>query len=152
MYVEISPRRITAVPRHPEPLEITISNTSDVIGGYTLRFLGADPSWIEVEESDISLFPDETRTITAMITVPDGMIAGDRRITVQVRELTPPEATSVEEVVLVVPEARSVQMRVDPMALTAGKVGHFGLLVDNTGNTSVRGRLTGTDAEGKVQF
>ncbi|GAA1762223.1 hypothetical protein GCM10009795_005870 [Nocardioides hankookensis] len=152
MYVELSQRRIIAVPRRPEPIEITISNTSDVIGGYTLRFLGADPSWIEVDETEISLFPDETRTITAMITVPDGMVAGDRRITVQVRELTPPEATSVEEVVLVVPEARSVQMRVDPMALTAGKVGRFGLLVDNTGNTTVSGRLTGTDAEGKVQF
>ncbi|GAA4711878.1 carboxypeptidase regulatory-like domain-containing protein [Nocardioides conyzicola] len=152
MYVELSQRRIIAVPNRPEPLEITISNTSDVIGGYTLRFLGADPSWIQLEESDISLFPDETRTITAQITVPDGMVAGDRRITVQVRELTPPEATSIEEVVLVVPEARSVQMRVDPMALSAGKVGRFGLLVDNTGNTTVRSRLTGTDAEGQVRF
>jgi type II secretory pathway pseudopilin PulG len=152
MYVELNQRRIVAVPRRPEPLEITISNTSDVIGGYTLRFLGADPSWIEVDETEISLFPDETRTITALITVPEGMIAGDRRITVQVRELTPPEATSVEEVVLVVPEARSVQMRVDPMALQAGKVGRFGLLVDNTGNTPVQSRLTGTDAEGKVRF
>jgi len=152
MYVELSQRRIVAVPRRAEPLEITISNTSDVIAGYTLRFLGADPSWVEVEESDISLFPDETRTITALITVPEGMVAGDRRITVQVRELTPPEATSVEEVVLVVPEARAVQMRVDPMMLTAGKIGRFGLLVDNTGNTTVRSRLTGTDAEGKVRF
>jgi 5-hydroxyisourate hydrolase-like protein (transthyretin family) len=152
MYVELNQRRIVAVPRRPETLEITISNTSDVIGGYTLRFLGADPSWIQVEESDISLFPDETRTITALITVPDGMVAGDRRITVQVRELTPPEATSIEEVVLVVPESRAVQMRVDPMALTAGKIGRFGLLVDNTGNTTVQSRLTGTDAEGKVRF
>ncbi|WP_028644994.1 carboxypeptidase-like regulatory domain-containing protein [Nocardioides sp. URHA0020] len=152
MYVELSQRRIVAVPQRPEPLEITISNTSDVIGGYTLRFLGADPSWIEVEESDISLFPDETRTITALITVPEGMTAGDRRITVQVRELTPPEATSIEEVVLVVPEARSVQMRVDPMSLQAGKIGRFGLLVDNTGNTTIHSRLTGTDAEGKVRF
>ncbi len=152
MYVELNQRRIVAVPRRAEPLEITISNTSDVIGGYTLRFLGADPSWIEIEESEISLFPNETRTITALITVPEGMVAGDRRITVQVRELTPPEATSVEEVVLVVPEARAVQMRVDPMTLTAGKVGRFGLLVDNTGNTTVHSRLTGTDAEGKVRF
>jgi type II secretory pathway pseudopilin PulG len=152
MYVELNQRRIIAMPRRPEPLEITISNTSDVIGGYTLRFLGADPSWIQVDETEISLFPDETRTITALITVPEGMVAGDRRITVQVRELTPPEATSVEEVVLVVPEARSVQMRVDPMALQAGKVGRFGLLVDNTGNTTVHSRLTGTDAEGKVRF
>lgn len=152
MYVELSQRRIVAVPNRPEPLSITISNTSDVIGGYTLRFLGADPSWIEVEETDISLFPDETRTITAQITVPDGMVAGDRRITVQVRELTPPEATSIEEVVLVVPESRSVQMRVDPMSQSAGKQARFGLLVDNTGNTTVHSRLTGTDAEGKVRF
>lgn len=152
MYVELSERRIVAVPGHAQELQITISNTGEVIGGYTLRFLGADPSWVELPESEISLFPDETRTITARVTVPVGMVAGDRRIAIQVRELTPPESTSIEEVVLVVPEARSVEMRVDPISQTAGSKARFGLLVGNTGNSQIHSRLTGTDPEGQVQF
>ena len=121
MYVELSPRRVTAVPGQPQTLAITISNTSEVISGYALRFLGADPTWVTLDESEVSLFPEETRTLVAIVQVPAGMLAGERRIAVQVRELTPPESTSIEEVVLVVPEARSVQMRTDPMTQTAGK-------------------------------
>lgn len=152
MYVELSERRLVAIPGHPQELQITISNTGEVIGGYTLRFLGADPSWVELADSEISLFPDETRAVTARVTVPVGMVAGDRRIAVQVRELTPPESTSIEEVVLVVPEARSVEMRVDPISQTAGSRARFGLLVGNTGNSPVHSRLTGTDPEGQVRF
>lgn len=152
MYVEISPRRLDAVPNHPHALSITISNTSEVISGYALRFLGADPSWITIEDTEVSLFPEETRTITAELRVPPGMIAGERRISVQVRELTPPEATHIEEIVLVVPESRSVLMRADPMTMMAGKQARFGLLVDNTGNSPIRSRLTGIDAERKVKF
>ena len=121
MYVEISPRRLDVVPGQPQTLAITISNTGEVISGYALRFLGADPTWVHLEDADVSLFPDETRTVTAVLTVPPGMVAGDRRIAVQVRELTPPESTVIEDVVLVVPEARAVQMRMDPMSKTAGK-------------------------------
>lgn len=152
MYVEISPRRLDAVPHQPQALSITISNTSEVISGYALRFLGADPSWITVEDTEISLFPEETRTVVAELRVPAGMVAGERRISVQVRELTPPEATHIEEVVLVVPESRSVHLRADPMTITAGKQARFGLLVDNAGNSPIRGRLTGTDPERQVRF
>lgn len=152
MYVELSPRRLIAVPGQSQTLTITISNTSEVISGYALRFLGADPSWVTLEESEVSLFPEETRTIEVGLEVPPGMLAGERRIAVQVRELTPPEATAIEEVVLEVPEARSVQMRTDPITQTVGKKARFGLLVDNTGNTPIHSRLTGTDAEGKVAF
>ena len=152
MYVEISPRRLDAVPAQPQALSITISNTSDVISGYSLRFLGADPSWITIADTEVSLFPDETRTITAELRVPHGMIAGERRISVQVRELTPPESTHIEEIVLVVPESRSVVMRPDPMTAMAGRQARFGLLIDNTGNSPIRSRLTGTDPERQVRF
>lgn len=152
MYVEISPRRLDAVPQQPQTLSITISNTSEVISGYTLRFLGADPSWITIEDTEISLFPEETRTIEAELRVPPGMIAGERRISVQVRELTPPEATHIEEIVLVVPESRSVHLRADPMTATAGKQARYGILVDNTGNSPIHSRLTGTDPERQVRF
>ncbi len=152
MRVEISPSRLVATPGQPQPLVITISNTDDVIGGYALRILGADPSWVKLEESEVSLFPEETGVFTAEVTVPHGMEAGERRIAVQVRELTADESTSVTEVVLKVPEERDVRVRLDPLTQTAGKQARFGLLIDNSGNTTIRSRLTGTDAERKVAF
>jgi hypothetical protein len=154
MIVDVFPRRLEATPGTPQQLTVTVSNTGDVIGGYAVRFLGADPGWVtsDAEDGRFSLFPDETRTLTVSVTVPPGIAAGERRMAVQVRELTPPEGSSIEEIVLVVPEAPSVTVRADPMMVTGGKSARFSVIVDNSGNTTASGRLAGTDPEGKVRF
>ena len=88
--------------------------------------------------------PDETRTLRAVVTAPEGISGGTRRIAVQVRELTPPQASTISEIDLTVPPASSVQMRVDPLAVTGGKSATFSVLVENDGNTIVTGRSTAT--------
>jgi len=150
--VDVSPREIEVRPEIPVDLAITIANTSTVIGGYVIRVLGADPSWIALEDERVSLFPDETRTVHATITVPRGLSAGVRRIAVQVRELTPPHANTVDDIDLFVPEREAVAFRLDPLAVTAGRKGTYSVLVENTGNTLLRARPAGDDPEGKVEF
>jgi hypothetical protein len=152
MRVSVSPDRLEVTAGAPHPVAITISNPGSVIGGYAVRILGADPAWVELEDDRISLFPDESRTITATITVPPGLVAGERRMAVQVRELTPPESSAVEEIVLVVPEAASTMARVDPVTQTTGRTGRFSLLLDNNGNTPARGWLAGDDGEGRLRY
>ncbi|UMG91032.1 hypothetical protein [Nocardioides sp. TF02-7] len=152
MRVTVSPERLEASPRAPQPVAITITNVGSVIGGYQVRLLGADPTWVELDDERISLFPDESRTLTATITLPEGLAAGERRMAVQVRELTPPERSTVEELVLVVPEAPSTQVRVDPPTQSVGRTGRFSLLIDNNGNTPARGWLAGDDAERKLRY
>ncbi|MEO9139102.1 MAG: carboxypeptidase regulatory-like domain-containing protein [Jatrophihabitans sp.] len=152
MRVLVTPQQTAVTPGQAQPIAITITNTSTVIGGYSVRLLGADPGWVNFDADQISLFPDETRTVIANVTAPRGIPAGDRRIAVQVRELTPPEASSITEVTLVVPATKSVQVRADPLAVTAGKRASFNLIVENTGNTVIAAELAGDDAEGQVQF
>ncbi|HET8718654.1 MAG TPA: carboxypeptidase-like regulatory domain-containing protein [Nocardioidaceae bacterium] len=152
MRVEITPRRVDVIPGQPTFFSLTITNTSDVIGGFTVRALGVDPSWVSLEEPEVSLFPTESRVVTATVTVPEGIPAGTRRLAFQVRELTPPEDSSVTEIDLVVPAAPSVHTRVDPLAVHAGKTGALNLVVTNTGNTQLTRELRGDDAEGKVKF
>ncbi len=151
MRVSLSPERLDVIPGIPQQLSITITNPGTVIGGYTVRVLGADPSWVEVEEQRVSLFPDETRVVTATVTVPAGLAAGERRMAVQVRELTPPERSVVEELVLVVPEAPNSRVRLDPLSLTMGRTGRFSLLIENAGNTPVVGWLAADDSENKLK-
>ena len=152
MRIDVSPRQVSVTPGMPQRLAITIVNTETVIGGYAIRILGADPGWVDLEDDTISLFPDDTRTLTATIEVPRGIPAGNRRIAVQIRELTPPQASSVVEVDLTVPAEPRVQLRVDPLAVTAGKRASFSVLVENVGNTLVKGYLAGDDPENQVQF
>src|SRR6266550_538588 len=152
MRVDVSPRRADVTPGQPLVVTVTITNTGLVIGGYVVRMLGADPGWVALDTDQVSLFPDETRTVTATVTVPAGIPAGTRRIAVQVRELTPPESSTVAELDLTVPAAPSVQVRLDPLAVTAGRRATLSLVVENTGNTPVSRRFEGDDPEGKVEF
>src|SRR6185437_17070119 len=55
---------------------ITVHNTGTLIGGYQLRVLGADPSWVTLQTDSLSLFPDESQTVTATVAVPAGVAAG----------------------------------------------------------------------------
>jgi hypothetical protein len=152
MRVDVTPLTAEVVPGQPLFLTVMITNTSTVIGGYLVRLLGADPGWVEFDGEQVSLFPEEVRVLTVSITPPKGIPAGVRRIAVQVRELTPPEDSTITEVDLTVPAAKSLQVRADPLAVTAGKRAGFSIIAENTGNTMIAGRLAGDDPEGKVKF
>jgi hypothetical protein len=152
MRVEITPRQATVKPGSPLPITVTITNTGQVIGGYAIRVLGADPGWVQLPADRLSLFPGTSQPVTLLVTVPEGIAAGDRRIAVQVRELTEPNAHAVEEIDLQVPAAPSVQLRLDPVTSYGGRHASFGAVVENKGNTPMSGRLGGSDAEDKIRF
>ncbi len=152
MRVDVSPRQIDLTPGSAQTVAITIVNTETIIAGFAVRILGADPSWVEFPGEQLSLFPDETRTVPVVINPPKGLPAGSRRLAVQVRELTPPHRTVISEIDLVVPPMPMTQVRVDPMVVTAGKRATYSILVENVGNTELRGYLAGDDPENQVRF
>jgi len=152
MRLSVSPTRVELDQSQSFTLAITVTNTGTVIGGYHLRILGADPSWVRLDAENLSLFPESTETVLARIEIPPGVGAGDRRIAVQVREVTPPQAVAVAEVELTVPGRESVRMSLSPMSVTCGKKGRFSVVAENTGNTPVSVAPIGTDPEAKIGF
>ncbi|MDQ1705619.1 MAG: hypothetical protein QOF18_1985 [Frankiaceae bacterium] len=152
MRVEVSPNRAVASGRTPIVFRVTITNTTEVIGGYVLRVLGLDPAWVHTDQPQLSLFPAMSGVVTVTVTPPVGLPAGDQRFAIQVRELTPPYTTSINDVDLEIPAAPSVSLSIDPRTVTAGKTGAFGLLVENAGNTRLIGRLIGADEEDKIAY
>jgi 5-hydroxyisourate hydrolase-like protein (transthyretin family) len=141
-----------ANPANTVEVLITVHNTGTLIGGYQVRVLGADPSWVALQTDSLSLFPDESQTVTATIAVPDGVAAGERRMAVQVRELTPPFAISINELELLVPAAEELGVQLTPMTVIGGGHGMFGVLLHNTGNTTITTELAGRDAEDVMWF
>jgi Carboxypeptidase regulatory-like domain len=152
MRVDVQPRSSLIQPGRALPITVTVTNTGDLIGGYTVRVLGADPSWVRLDTERLSLFPGTSQTVLVQLIIPDGLAAGERRISVQVRELTPPNAIAVEEVELQVPAAPSVQLQLDPVTAYGGRRASFGAVISNRGNTVLTGRLGGADAEEKLRF
>jgi 5-hydroxyisourate hydrolase-like protein (transthyretin family) len=150
--VNVTPQRVELLDNAPFTVAITVTNTGDLIGGYHLRILGADPSWVRLETENLSLFPDTSQTVTATITIPRGLGAGDRRIAVQVREITPPQAISVTEIDILVPARQALRMSLSPMTVICGATGRFGIVLENTGNTTVTAAPIGLDPEEKIEF
>jgi 5-hydroxyisourate hydrolase-like protein (transthyretin family) len=152
MRVFITPDRVELGEGNEVELHVTVHNTGTLIGGYHLRVLGADPTWVRLEAENLSLFPDTSQTVRAVVTLPPGVAAGERRMAVQVRELTPPQAISIAEVEVMVPAAEALRVTLSPMTVIGGRSGSFGVVLENTGNTAVTAELAGTDAEDVMQF
>jgi hypothetical protein len=150
--VQVTPERVELTEDNAVEVFVTVHNTGDLIGGYHLRVLGADPTWVTLETENLSLFPDASETVRALVRIPHGVAAGERRIAVQVRELTPPQAISIAEIELVVPPQQALRLTLTPMTVIAGRAGTFGVIVENTGNTTVVAPLAGTDAEDVMRF
>jgi hypothetical protein len=152
MRVDLAPRSSVIEPGRTLPVTVLVTNTGELIGGYTLRVLGADPSWVRLDTDQLSLFPGTSQSVLINLTIPEGIAAGDRRIAIQVRELTPPYANAVEEIELHVPAAPAVHLQLDPVTVYGGRRASFGAVIENKGNTTVSGRLGGADAEDKLRF
>ncbi|WP_116948351.1 carboxypeptidase regulatory-like domain-containing protein [Jiangella endophytica] len=150
--------RVTAAPQvleatgGPATVRVEITNTGEIISGYQVRVLGADPAWVTVDDATPTLFPGSSVVVTVTLTPPPDLPAGERRLAVQVRETTPPHHATVAELELRVAAAPGTTVTLDPAAVTAGRRASFGVTVRNTGNTTVEGAFAGTDPEDRIGF
>ncbi|GGL16280.1 hypothetical protein GCM10009774_03380 [Cellulomonas gelida] len=150
--LDIDPRRLVVQPGAPATFVATVTNTSALIAGYSVRVLGADPSWVRLDEPELRLFPDETSAVVVTLTLPEGVPAGERRVALQVRDLADDGAIAVQDVVLDVPPAPRTSLKLDPPTVTAGAAAVFSVLVHNEGNTQQVGRVVARDPEAATAF
>ena len=152
MRLSVEPRRAVATPGTPTTLGVVVTNGSDVISGYVLRVLGADPSWVEIEDPSPRLFPGESVSVAIVLTLPEGIPAGERRVSVQVRDVTDQAAIAIEDVTIEVPALARTTVSLEPATVTAGKVAAFAAVVRNDGNTVQHARLVARDPEAATTY
>ena len=152
MRLSVEPRRVAAVAGTPTTLGVVITNASEVISGYVLRVLGADPSWVQIEDPSPRLFPGESVSVGITLTLPEGIPAGERRVSIQVRDVTDEGAIAIEDVMIDVPALPRTTVSLEPATVTAGKVAAFAVLVRNDGNTVQHARLSASDPEARTTY
>lgn len=152
MRLDLAPRHVAAVVGSPTSVVVTLTNTEELISGYLLRCLGVDPAWVRMDEPEPTLFPGETTAVTITLDLPPEVPAGERRIAVQVRELTGQQRTTVEELVVDIPGVPQVDVRLEPSIVTGGRSAVYAVTVENNGNTTVDGAVAGTDPEQAITF
>ncbi|GAB2618823.1 hypothetical protein GCM10027067_33610 [Pseudactinotalea suaedae] len=129
-----------------------MTNTSEVIGGYSLRVLGVDPEWAGFDQPEPRLFPGESTTARLSLRLPDKSPAGDRALSIQVTDLQNPADVVVEEAILEIPAAPRSSIELDPPTLTGGSTGGYTAIVHNEGNTTQLLRLDAVDPEARTTF
>ncbi|HEY2812238.1 MAG TPA: carboxypeptidase-like regulatory domain-containing protein [Acidimicrobiales bacterium] len=152
MRVDAFPAHATLVPGQPLVVTVQVFNTNPVISAHTIRVFGVDPSWVTLDQDQLSLFPDTIGVIVATITLPKGIPAGTRQLTIQVNELTPPEEVETAVVDLTVPDEQGARIGLEPLSVTAGSKATVTVLLENEGNTDLNLRLEGIDEEDKIAF
>jgi len=152
MHVDVAPRRVTAFAGTPVDMLVTMTNTTDVIAGYDVRVLGADPGWVAIDDPSPRLFPGASLTTRVSITLPDDALAGDRHFTVQVSDRTGTGEVVVVDTVVEVPARPRAEVDLEPRTVTAGKAAQFHLTVRNEGNTTDPVRLVAVDPEARATF
>jgi hypothetical protein len=152
MRIQVTPRGTTVVPGRPAVFTIEVFNTEPLISGQRLRVLGVDERWIKLDQDTLSLFPGATGVAVLTVTLPAGIPAGTRRVSIEVTELTTPYSTEMVDLELVVPAELGLRLALDPVSITGGRKVALGALVENTGNTLRQVELSGLDDQGEVAF
>src|SRR5690554_5092763 len=152
MHVDVAPRRVTAFAGTPVDMLVTVTNSSDVIAGYDVRVLGADPGWVEIEDPSLRLFPGASLTTRVSITLPAETLAGDRHVTIQVADRTGTGEVAVFDTVVEVPAQPRTTIDIEPRSVTGGKAAQFHLTVHNAGNTPDPVQLVAVDPEARAEF
>lgn len=152
MHVELTPRRLFAHPGELVEFHVTITNTTDVIIGCSLRPLGVDPSWVTIEDAEPRLFPAQHTVVRVQIHIPEGTPAGDRRVALGVHDLVDPSQLIVEDVVVEVAALPRLWVELEQPTQTAARKAQFAATVTNEGNARQYGRLAAVDPEGKLDF
>jgi Carboxypeptidase regulatory-like domain len=145
IYVELPAGQVARV-------SVTITNTSSLIDAYDIRAFGLDPKWITVTPDRLSLFPEETGTIEATITLPEKYPAGPVLVAVHVQSANDSTDFSLAQVNLDVGTRPNTTLRVDPTMIIGGNKAQFGVIVSNDGNATIDIHPTGVDPEDKAEI
>jgi hypothetical protein len=152
MRIDVFPEHATPAPGEPVLLTVQVFNSAPVISAHRIRVLGVDEKWVTVDHDQLSLFPESTGVVLVTITLPAGIPAGMRRISIQVHELTAPNRTETVNVDLTIPAEQGARISVDPIAVTGGTRTTVGVMLANDGNTDLHLTLDAVDEEDKLSF
>ncbi len=131
---------------------VSIFNDTDVIAGYKVSLLGADPRWITTSGNEVAVFPSETAEIQLSVNLPNDFPAGHRPMMVQVESMQDLEPGGTVPLDIVVPPRDEVTLRVEPSNTTGGRAVSFGVLVENRGNRPIVSGLQAQDAEAALDI
>lgn len=132
--------------------ELTVTNTSELIDGYSVDVFGVDRDWFRVEPERLPLFPGDSGKLAVTVVLPDGYPAMKRTLAFSVRSENDPDAFALSSVQLSVLPERDLSITLDPPLSEGGRQATFSLLIHNAGNAPLDARPHAVDPENSTKF
>ncbi len=134
---------------------VTVTSTSDIVEGYRLSVLGAQPSqWAEVVPPTVNVFPGEEATASVVFSPPTGTGAasGVFPFAVKATSTESADASTVAEGTVELGGVSGLQAKIIPVTSTGRWRGRHVIRLDNWGNAPARLRLVATDQDATLGF
>jgi len=130
----------------------TVRNTGSVVDEFTLTVVGDAAAWAVVEPGSLSLFPGAEGAAEIRFSPPrvPTQRAGPVPVGVKAASREDPAGSTVEESTLTVGSFQELTAELVPRTSRGRRSGRHEVAVDNRGNTPLRVRLRGTDADEQV--
>jgi hypothetical protein len=148
--VDLDVHEVVLVDGFTASVDLEVTNLDTVIRSFKVEVLGIDPSYAQVVDGPIDLFPDERRSVGVTITLPEDFPAGRRRVGLAVTQRDDAGVSATASLDLVLPAQPELTQTVEPTTVTVARSGTFVLTPVNTGNTTLELRFLGQEPERKV--
>lgn len=128
-------------------IQLTVTNTGDVIDGVTARIVGFPERQVEVRPQVLALFPEQAGTQTLTLSVPIDFPAGRHPLTVELHSRQPGEPSAYVDIELVVPAVPAVALHAVPDVVRARRTARFVVTATNRGNVPLDLSLAAADGD-----
>jgi hypothetical protein len=145
--VTASTERLDVEPGGRAELRLTVTNTADVIDGFTVRAVGLPPDAVTARPPLLSLFPDAEGTIAVTVTVPATHPAGRHPVVVALDSQHGGPGVETVDLDLAVPRRPAVALAARPTVVRTRGRAEFAVEVANRGNTTLDLTCTAADAD-----
>lgn len=152
--VELEPRRLTATPGSPAPIQVRVRNSGSVVDQFDIGVLGDPQGWASVEPPSLSLFPGAEGTATVTFAPPRSpqVPAGQMPFGIRVQSKEDPAGSTVEEGTLDVAPFTEAFAELVPRTSRGSRGSTHDLALDNRGNTPLDAAVTALDADRLLAF
>jgi hypothetical protein len=139
--------QLSAVPGSQVRLDLTITNTSELIDGIAARVVGLDDHLLTCLPALLPLFPEAEGRMTLVLDVPPLFAAGTHDLTATITSSIPGNPAVLVDFTLVVKPKPSATLTITPPVRRARRRAQHLVECHNTGNVELSLVLTAADAE-----
>jgi plastocyanin len=138
-------------PGEAATLQISLTNTSNVVDAFRLTVLGLDAAWYTLVPAEVSLFPHKSSQVQLRLHLPRGTYAGPYPFTILATSRDNPlESSTVGATVNLAAEGGAA-LGIEPKRIK-GRAGLFAIAFTNGANTPRRVMLSVTDPDEALRY